>query len=460
MALRIRSSRGIFTLVLLLLIVLNISPLLQSTSISTEENIESYSRFVVASASEYLSVNAFDSTYAIDPLLGWTGAGASPYLDAQDEATNIIYTKVTGSSVGWFDFPATTLTGTLTVNISVYCKNDDGAGNDWADVFVDYVGGGGADVGDIGQHTTYSYDTISLPAVDTVAEVNALRVYFQMIKFTAADEVYIDHVRLGVSGEEAGEGETYYIDANELIDISESQNTAVNWSAGINEIIDIAESLGTSVNWGVTVQEILDISDSLGTSVSWGVVVNEILEIYSSVVAEIVDDGIYSIIINELIEISDSLSTSVNWGVVVNELIEISEVNTKGVSLFIVLTEIVELFDSVNALINPADAIIINVIISIGDNEIIQGGLEGINIFYDLFLSNNMWGYLGVMGLVIIGYFLTKREKFLGVLWFVVECLFVAQYLPLVEAHPGYWWHIFILLLGGLFTCVYPLLDR
>lgn len=83
--------------------------------------------------------------------------------------------------------------------------------------------------------------------------------------------------------------------------------------------------------------------------------------------------------------------------------------------------------------------------------------MQDINWFNELFLSSEMWGYLGPIGLVIIGYYLAAKDKFLGILWFVVECLFVAHYFELVEANAGYWWHIFIILLGGLFTCIYPL---
>jgi len=82
------------------------------------------------------------------------------------------------------------------------------------------------------------------------------------------------------------------------------------------------------------------------------------------------------------------------------------------------------------------------------------------NIFYELFLSSRMWGYIGPMALVIIGYIISKKEAILGALWFIVECLFIAHYLEIVEASPNYWWHIIILLLGGLFTCIYPLWDR
>jgi hypothetical protein len=86
--------------------------------------------------------------------------------------------------------------------------------------------------------------------------------------------------------------------------------------------------------------------------------------------------------------------------------------------------------------------------------------LQDVNLFYELFLSTEMWGYLGPFLVVYIGYLLAKKDLFLTVLWFVVECLLVANYLTLVAETPGYWWHIFILMLGGLFTCLYPMFDR
>ena len=83
-----------------------------------------------------------------------------------------------------------------------------------------------------------------------------------------------------------------------------------------------------------------------------------------------------------------------------------------------------------------------------------------INLFYELFMTTTMWGYLGPMSLVVIGWFLMKKDRSLGVLWFVIECLFIADYAGMIGTTPQYWWHIFILLFGGLFTCVYPLWDR
>jgi len=85
---------------------------------------------------------------------------------------------------------------------------------------------------------------------------------------------------------------------------------------------------------------------------------------------------------------------------------------------------------------------------------------DAYDLFFEYFLSQEVSGYIGPLAIVIFGYVLFQKDKILGVLWFIVECLFMAQYFALVSATPDYWWQIFILLIGGLFTCVYPLWDR
>ncbi len=80
--------------------------------------------------------------------------------------------------------------------------------------------------------------------------------------------------------------------------------------------------------------------------------------------------------------------------------------------------------------------------------------------FIDLFLSTDMIGYIGPLALVVTGWYLVKKDKGLGVIAFIVESLFVAQYLELVGATPDYWWQIFILIFGMLFTVVLPIWDR
>ena len=90
-----------------------------------------------------------------------------------------------------------------------------------------------------------------------------------------------------------------------------------------------------------------------------------------------------------------------------------------------------------------------------------EGGiLVAASLLWNLFFSLEMWGYLGPIALVIGGYFVSQKDIYLGIIWFIVECLIVAQYLLLVTATPDYWWHIFLLLIGGMLTCVYPLWGK
>ena len=72
-------------------------------------------------ASEWINCNTYDSTYT-----AWTEVGDDPYLDAQDQPNHYIVIATDGASEGWFNFPNTFLTGSLTVNISIYCRNVDG----------------------------------------------------------------------------------------------------------------------------------------------------------------------------------------------------------------------------------------------------------------------------------------------------------------------------------------------
>ena len=85
--------------------------------------------------------------------------------------------------------------------------------------------------------------------------------------------------------------------------------------------------------------------------------------------------------------------------------------------------------------------------------------IETENIFELLFLSTEMWGYLGPVGLVVIGFLLTKKERSLGIFMIIVDSLIIAQYLALIEATPEYWWHVIILLLGVV-QCAIVLIDR
>lgn len=190
--------------------------------------------------SEWLDCDAFDSTY-----IEWTEVGSSPYLKTQDYPSNYIVVSVGGTREGWFNFPSTTLTGSLNVNISIYCNNDDGAGDDRADVYVDYTGtGGGTFVGSVGQHISWQYDILDLGS-HTVSEVNNLRVYFVYIKSATPGDVRVDHARTGVGSQLTANYEVGF----------EYQWTTAAYSSGNEEVcVYVAAHTGTetlNVNfWG------------------------------------------------------------------------------------------------------------------------------------------------------------------------------------------------------------------
>ena len=85
--------------------------------------------------------------------------------------------------------------------------------------------------------------------------------------------------------------------------------------------------------------------------------------------------------------------------------------------------------------------------------------MQDINWFSELFLSLELWGYFGVLGLVVIGYLLTKKERPLGIFMIIVDSLVIAHYLTLVDATPEYWWHVFILILGVI-QCTIQMMNR
>ncbi|MFX1606784.1 MAG: hypothetical protein ACFFDD_12895, partial [Promethearchaeota archaeon] len=128
-----------------------------------------------------------------------TTVGTTPYLDIQDYPTNYVSTKTPGSQGGWWQFPNTTLTGDLTVNVSIYCWNSDGAGDDGFDVYYDTSGGPGTLIGRVAQHTAQQYDVLQISGTLTQDQVDSLRIMIVLYKSGGADYVYADHLRIGVS---------------------------------------------------------------------------------------------------------------------------------------------------------------------------------------------------------------------------------------------------------------------
>ena len=81
-----------------------------------------------------------------------------------------------------------------------------------------------------------------------------------------------------------------------------------------------------------------------------------------------------------------------------------------------------------------------------------------INWFDELFYSTELWGYLGPLALVLVGAKLTKDDKNMGVLWYIV-LLFMTAYFYLPDI-TTYYIQVFIMVFGGALTCIVPQLSR
>ena len=78
-----------------------------------------------------------------------------------------------------------------------------------------------------------------------------------------------------------------------------------------------------------------------------------------------------------------------------------------------------------------------------------------INIFEELFLSVDIWGWFGPLAIIVVSFIILTNRKLkpLGILFIIVEFLTISIYFDLVEATPWYWWNIIIMLLG-IIICI------
>jgi hypothetical protein len=163
-----------------------------SDNLLTEENTGGAG----GGGSEWISVNGFDFTWD-----DWDhNDGSSPYVSTQNEPTDQLHELSSQNvQVGWFDFPSTSLSGSgITVNMSIYSANADGAGNDGFNVFYDETGSGGGSLLCLMQPDTgFAYIVCELSGTYTATEVNAMRVYLITTNVGGGDDRYVDHIRMG-----------------------------------------------------------------------------------------------------------------------------------------------------------------------------------------------------------------------------------------------------------------------
>ena len=468
-----------------------------SVSVSTNEVQPSVIPFTLdksfalsASGSEWISVNSYSATYQ-----EWNARiGSSPYLDAQDHPTNYISeNKDELMDEGWFGFPDTTGTGTLTVNVSIWGFSDDS--DDGVIVFVDETGsGGGSNAGTlIMDLNTGSYKTLALGEY-TVSEINLMRIFLRTTD-SVMDDIEIDHMRLGVSWASAGTDyeEFYY----ETVTAADVLTTAVAYDRAYTESVSAVDVIAKVANFArylvesigvvgvisiakLTTKDMIETisaSDVKTTAVNY--TRNRIESISASdIIARgiglnmLESIGVVDVItaskfitqnMFETITASDVKTTAVDY--VRNRIEAISAIDAQSNAAAYVrdYVEAITASDIIDAGIvggidyekNLIEGITVIVVLVSPDDTIINGSM-----FYQLFFSLNMWGYIGPVALVIGGYFITNKEKALGIFFIIVDSLIIATYLSLIEATPAYWWHVIIILLGELLIVGKMISDR
>ena len=234
---------------------------------------------------------------------------------------------------------------------------------------------------------------------------------------------------------------------------------------------DVLTNTGSFVrDFNESVSAVDTISKVVGVNMTEAITAADTIEIYKAVVKDMVETITVSYVTSK--DIGKNMSESIsaidaqsNAAAYVRDFVEAitaASVQTNTADFARDLTESINVVDTIDAHIvggpiekNLTESINVSpVSTTVGGRDLFG------SLIYQLFFSLDMWGYLGPIALVIGGYIVAKKDKSLGVLWFVVEALIIANYLTLVSATPDYWWHTFILLIGCILTLMYSVGDR
>ena len=86
--------------------------------------------------------------------------------------------------------------------------------------------------------------------------------------------------------------------------------------------------------------------------------------------------------------------------------------------------------------------------------------MQDVNILEELFYSTEIWGYGGVLLIILIGYLAMKKDKNIGLMYSVIVAIAGVTYFEKFLVDPAYIWHAVIVIFGWLFICVYQFFDR
>ena len=78
------------------------------------------------------------------------------------------------------------------------------------------------------------------------------------------------------------------------------------------------------------------------------------------------------------------------------------------------------------------------------------------NYLNELFYSTEVWGYLGVFGMIFLAFIIGRKNKFAGVIWYVIMIIMAIDYLGMITASGYYSLHAIFLIFGGLLAIFFP----
>ena len=146
----------------------------------------------LAGVNENISVDGFKNN-----VTAWIETGSSPYL-SNDDGANYIATSSNGADEYWFTFANTTNTGSG-YSVKMYVDFDAGDGDDDCNWYIDTTGDNTAEFsGTINNPTTNVANTAVISGLDTQAEINAARVWFEYVRSPPGNDIIIDYAYLNI----------------------------------------------------------------------------------------------------------------------------------------------------------------------------------------------------------------------------------------------------------------------
>jgi len=84
---------------------------------------------------------------------------------------------------------------------------------------------------------------------------------------------------------------------------------------------------------------------------------------------------------------------------------------------------------------------------------------DALELFTILFLSEVIYGYLGVALMVSLAVFATKKERSIGFVWLIILPIMAITYYAKITATGYYMLHILILVMGEFFCGLEMMTD-